>query len=898
MTIRLAQTQHTELSAKYDDLTEKIQALEKDLSRTLGALEQLPIKANLTELNRERDEVAKELGKLEGEISPIKGEHLDPPIGEGDISIGTSTVRDQSFTAALSQKRWQISTFGAIGVLMALVILFATSYARTASSTEVLNAQQITMASRQMDLEKRLEFARSSELAERANRELTKSGSSWTMASLLSVESLRRDPTNALAMETGYRALLEGVHLIAEFHHDQIVHALQFSPDGKYIATGNGGGGWESPEPSGTLRVSEARTGREVFRLRSSAPVTNLAFTRDGRWIIAAVDGYVVVSYDLGTGRHGVELVHGDKVNAFALNYGDARIATASDDYTAKVWDLKTGQLISRVWHTSPVTAITFSPDGEWIASGDKHGTVVVWHAGSGTEIGRMELPQAINTLSFSPDREWLSAVTAGNDSLYSVPESTYVWEIGSSTVRSLTDASFSFAHAFSTNRRWLARGTGEGAVEIWNTRPYKKVQSYWTDGSVHFVGFSPDGQYVISAENCGDEPRSLCARQVYVERTEIQSEVARIEEEANVNVAAISNDNNRIALALLDGTVQIWELTPGEQPTKKHLDGSVFAADFSPDGKKIAAGGIDGRMRAWSANTAEDPQFWDYGSRIDDAVYSPDGRYVAVGGEQGEISIWSTSTETVTQRLRVGAPILSLDFSPNGRQLAVGTMSSGGTSRVGVWQSGTWERQVEWQFPSSVESLDYSPDNNQLAVGDDSGTVFVLDVDTAQIKPKMTGTAAVKSIKYAPDAKVIISGGQEVDGSGSVNGWDAASGNEIWHLSSEDPILTVDISSDGKWMASGDQAGVLRVWKLDVDKNSLPQEIARLKYGDPLRVVQFGPDGTMLMVASGSTVNVSPWWPNLTDELCKRVARNLSQQEWQMLFAGQSYQPTCPDQP
>ena len=98
---------------------------------------------------------------------------------------------------------------------------------------------------------------------------------------------------------------------------------LEFSPDGKLLATGG--------EDGNTARLWSTTTGKVVHPLNGhSGKVSLVAFSRDGKWV-----------------------------------------ATGSDDRTVRLWDPATG---GESKHTLPVQggalhALTFSADSKWVAT-------------------------------------------------------------------------------------------------------------------------------------------------------------------------------------------------------------------------------------------------------------------------------------------------------------------------------------------------------------------------------------------------------------------------------------------------------------------------------------------------------------------------------------------------
>lgn len=104
---------------------------------------------------------------------------------------------------------------------------------------------------------------------------------------------------------------------IARMSHDDRVNAIDFSPNGRYVVSGN---------DDGTTRVWETATGKEIARMPHDFTVNSVAFSPNGEYVVSG-----------------------------------------SGDGTARVWDAMTGQEVARMTHNNrvdSVTFVTFSPDG------------------------------------------------------------------------------------------------------------------------------------------------------------------------------------------------------------------------------------------------------------------------------------------------------------------------------------------------------------------------------------------------------------------------------------------------------------------------------------------------------------------------------------------------------
>ena len=132
------------------------------------------------------------------------------------------------------------------------------------------------------------------------------------------------------------------------------------------------------------------------------------------------------------------------------------------------------------------------------------------------------------------------------------------------------------------------------------------------------------------------------------------------------------SPDGNRIVSGSNDKTLRVWDTGTGQpigQPLTGHT-GAVLAVAFSRDGNRIVSGGLDKTVRMWDADTGQPigaPLTGHTGSVFSVAL-SPDGRRIVSGGDN-TVRIWDADTGHP-----VGAPltghtgrVFSVAFSPDG---------------------------------------------------------------------------------------------------------------------------------------------------------------------------------------------------------------------------------------
>jgi hypothetical protein len=149
---------------------------------------------------------------------------------------------------------------------------------------------------------------------------------------------------------------------------------------------------------------------------------------------------------------------------------------------------------------------------------------------------------------------------------------------------------------AFSPDDKYLASGSVDGTVSVWNVQSGQEVTTLqghtgWVTG----VAFSPDGRRLVSA---GED------RMVKVWDVQSGHAVLTMHGHAEwVSSVAFSPDGKHLASASSDQTVRVWDVQSGHAlVTLKGNDSGVLSVCWSPDGKRLASASHDKTVKIWDA--------------------------------------------------------------------------------------------------------------------------------------------------------------------------------------------------------------------------------------------------------------------------------------------------------
>jgi WD40 repeat protein len=247
--------------------------------------------------------------------------------------------------------------------------------------------------------------------------------------------------------------------------YQRSVWDVALSPNGEYLAAS----GHED-----TARIYDARTGAVIHSFQGlEIHGTSINFSADGR-SVATGNGEGVQIWDMVTGqqiRNLPELRNSSRSMRFS---SDGRLlAAGGNDWSVRVWETSRWiELVKFRGHSRGVLGVAFSPDNRRIASASEDGSVKVWDATSGHEIMTFtghttDSGARVSAVAFSPDGE--RAASVGSDGFARVWRTDNAWEIWAFDIGNRRPYPPFLGVAFSPDGKRLATSTGGSTVKIWN---------------------------------------------------------------------------------------------------------------------------------------------------------------------------------------------------------------------------------------------------------------------------------------------------------------------------------------------------------------------------------------------------------------------------------------------
>jgi WD40 repeat protein len=158
-----------------------------------------------------------------------------------------------------------------------------------------------------------------------------------------------------------------------EFPYANGIHALVWSPDGRWLVSGN-------QDPSVHLWLPEQD--QEFHMSGYEGKVKHLAFDHTSRWLATSGGSDACIWDCTGAGPEGrapLMLPHDAPVCALAFQHHHGLLATASQDGGLVLWSPERKQpLRATVRMPTTATKLAWSPDDQFLAVGAENGSVFV----------------------------------------------------------------------------------------------------------------------------------------------------------------------------------------------------------------------------------------------------------------------------------------------------------------------------------------------------------------------------------------------------------------------------------------------------------------------------------------------------------------------------------------
>jgi WD40 repeat protein len=553
-----------------------------------------------------------------------------------------------------------------------------------------------------------------------------------------------------------------------------------------------------------TVKVWDANTGKEQLTFkghvaRGGAPVTAVAISGDGKWVVSG-SGRTVKVWDADTGKERLSfLAHPGRVSGVAIRRDGRQIVTAGGEDSkpgeVKVWDAETGaEKLSLRGHTAAVNRVALSGDGKCIVSGGQEGVVRAWDAETGQEL--------------------------------------FVLRVGPGPPQVV---------AVSGDGKRIVSGSIPGGIKVWDGRTGKEQLSFRGQGGAQSVAVSADGKRVVSGFRDGIKVWSPDTPPERLTLPSTARPVPRL-----ITGVAVTPDGRRVVsgggVGGTVGVVTIWDGDTGrERATRVTHTNLVKGVAISADGKCVVSGSLDRTVKVWDGDTgAERFTLRGHTGWVGSVAISRDGRRIFSGSADRTIKVWDAATGQELRTLpkhtggvrrdpaRValfgGLEVLSLrGHYGQVRSLAVSgdgkwLVSGGLEGAILLWDTESGERKMTLEgHTNGVFSLAISRDDKWF-VSAGQRELKIWDAETGRVKRALKGTA--HSISISADGERIVTGGPA-----GLTFWDVETGLEkLTFAAHAGGVLSVALSDNGDIITGGRDAAA-KVWDARTERKGLARK-------------------------------------------------------------------------
>ena len=580
---------------------------------------------------------------------------------------------------------------------------------------------------------------------------------------------------------------------LAHIPNDGVVLSVIFSPDGKWLLTGDN---------HGKVGIFELPSGRAFKQLQAPAQVTNLVFAPDGTYVAARSSSSTVNLWSVPDGQEIARLPHGGVVQSISLTPDGQQLCAGTRNGSVYVWAWSSRQLLRQMNAGGPVLGIACGASGRVVAGIGKR-EVPVW-GDNPAESGTLQDQHSVDTVTFSPDGRYLA--TAGG-------YQAEVWKTdGWSVIARLEHQNNIEAMVFHPQQPLLATASDDRTARIWNIESGSEVRRVSHLEPVLDVNFNRRGQRVVTASV--DHSAQV---------VEVEADPDFPWENGKPTAADFTRDGQYIATGDLYGSVRIWNLLNRQLMAEISVfnNEEITALRFSPDERYLAAASRPGTVSVMDASSRAQLFRASHGAKINSIAIEKGNHWTFTGGEDGKVKKWSFGGQ-LAATLEQTDPVTDMAVSENGRRLAV-TMGRFGEAPHGgtvLWDLTTGKplRQIE---TSSVplQAAEFSSDSHWLVTGGQDNTARLWDATTGVERRRFVHDHPVWTVAINEDAQYVATG--TIDRETRI--WEITTGRELVRLVHPGPVRLVRFTPGAKHVltASFDASGVLlqaREWRWRAD--------------------------------------------------------------------------------
>jgi WD40 repeat protein len=680
-------------------------------------------------------------------------------------------------------------------------------------------------------------------------------------------------------------AQMDDLRLVIPIGHTMGVESVEFSPNGKLIATYS---------DDGQSIIWDRFTGKKIVTLKGIMP----SFSGDGNYLKTHVasTGMVYV-YKVTRFEENTQIINGNSKIIFSKFIPNTlQILTVYRDSTIKIWDGVNGKLkrVIKV-NAKMIDEFNFSPDGKMLISNiietdeifntDNH-TIVIWDLFDEKK-NEIQCEKYVYDAKFSDNGQKIIAVSEDDEAM--------VFDFFTNNVLFTLSGHTDYISSirFSPDEQKIVSASGDNTSIIWNANTGKKlhilkghtddvIEAIFSKDSKLIVTFSYDNTIKIWNAKNGKLMKTINAHNQMINDVRFMPGESDIISSSNDRTVKIWNvESGKLRLELKDHSSQIknaiinsdgsiftlsvekickWNVNDGLVPVcyAKHNNDLT---SYSAQQNKIATASIDSTVKVSDLKTGELlKNFTVHNGMVISAQINSNGTKVLSTAADAKVLIWEIESGKIEKSIGDGSTIMYwAEFAPNENSVITKSNSS-----YFLWnvENGSLMSKIP-VIKTGIKHDEYlfSKKNDQVFTFCHADTLKIWSLnDGSLIKEILTLTSEIKDVQFSPLNDHFLTYGDS-----TLIIWDNQSYKMVFRIDCRGPIYSSKISKNNKIVISSGNDNI-EIW--DLTTHTLIKRIIHpFRYDD---VPEFSTDERQILIINKNEVKI---FDILSGELVNRLS-------------------------